>query len=82
MIRTSLILISLFSLFYGLVFLFMPNLFAEFTQAQKTNIAWLRNIGASIFGVLFIGLFLVYRNPKKNYNLFFVITKAALLWIM
>ena len=41
---------------YGLVFSFAPYFFAELTQAEPTNIAWLRNIGASICGILFLGL--------------------------
>ena len=65
MIRKSLLLISIFSLSYGLIFLLVLNFFAEITVAEKTNIAWLRNIGASIFGVLFVGLLLVYKSPKK-----------------
>ena len=79
MIRKSLILISFFSLLYGLVFFFTPNFFAEITQADKTNIAWLRNIGASISGVLFVGLILVYKSPTKNYDLFAVITITSIL---
>ena len=79
MIRFSFIFISIFSLIYGLFFLFMPNLFAELTQAENTNIAWLRNIGASICGVLFIGLLLVYRKPERNYDLFSVITITSIL---
>ena len=79
MIRISLLLISIFSLFYGLFFLFIPNIFADLTQAETTNLAWLRNIGASISGVLFIGLILVYRNPLKNYDLFAVITITSIL---
>ena len=79
MIRKSLIFISIFSLIYGFMFLIMPNFFAEITQAQKTNIAWLRNIGASICGVLFVGLLLVYRKPKENYGLFAVITITSVL---
>ena len=55
MIKISLLLISIFSLLYGLVFSFAPYFFAELTQAEPTNIAWLRNIGASICGVLFLG---------------------------
>ena len=66
MIRKSLLLISIFSLLYGLIFLLAPNFFAEITVAEKTNIAWLRNIGASISGVLFVGLLLVYKSPKKR----------------
>ena len=79
MIRKSLILISIFSLFYGLIFFLTPNFFAEVTDADRTNIAWLRNIGASISGVLFIGLLLVYKSPKKNYDLFIVITLTSVL---
>ena len=79
MIRFSLILISLFSLFYGLIFLLMPNFFADLTHAKNTNIAWLRNIGASICGILFIGLLLVYRKPERNYDLFSVITITSIL---
>ena len=79
MIRKSLIAISIFSLLYGLVFFLTPNFFAEITRADKTNIAWLRNIGASISGVLFIGLLLVYKSPKKNYDLFMVITITSVL---
>ena len=79
MIRKSLIAISIFSLLYGLFFLLTPNFFAEITRADKTNIAWLRNIGASISGILFIGLLLVYKSPKKNYDLFKVITITSIL---
>ena len=79
MIRKSLILISIFSLLYGLVFFFIPNFFAEITEADKTNIAWLRNIGASICGVLFVGLYLVNKSPRDNYDLFAVITVTSVL---
>ena len=79
MIKISLLLISIFSLLYGLVFSFAPFFFAELTQAEPTNIAWLRNIGASICGVLFLGLLLVYRSPSKNYDLFIIITVTSIL---
>ena len=79
MIKISLILISIFSLLYGLVFSFAPFFFAELTQAEPTNIAWLRNIGASICGVLFLGLLFVYRSPAKNYDLFMIITITSIL---
>ena len=52
MIKISLLLISIFSLLYGLVFFFAPYFFAELTLAEPTNIAWLRNIGASINVIL------------------------------
>ena len=79
MIKLSLLLISIFSLLYGLVFSFAPYFFAELTQAEPTNIAWLRNIGASICGVLFLGLLFVYRSPSKNYDLFMIITVTSIL---
>ena len=79
MIRKSLLLISIFSLLYGLIFLLAPNFFAEIIAAEKTNIAWLRNIGASISGVLFVGLLLVYKSPSKNYDLFLIITITSIL---
>ena len=79
MIKISLLLISIFSLLYGLVFSFAPYFFAELTQAETTNIAWLRNIGAAICGVLFLGLLLVYRSPQKNYDLFMIITITSIL---
>ena len=79
MVKISLLLISIFSLLYGLVFSFAPYFFAELTQAEPTNIAWLRNIGASICGVLFLGLLYVYRFPSKNYDLFIIITITSIL---
>ena len=79
MIKISLLLISIFSLLYGLVFSFTPYFFAELTQAETTNIAWLRNIGAAICGVLFVGLLLVYKSPSKNYDLFMIITITSIL---
>ena len=79
MIKISLLLISIFSLLYGLVFSFAPYFFAELTQAEPTNIAWLRNIGASICGVLFFGLLYVYQSPSKNYDLFMIITITSIL---
>ena len=79
MLRLSLIFISLFSLLYGLVFFLTPNFFANLTQADTTNLAWLRNIGASICGVLFLGLLIVYRRPSNNYDLFLIITVTSIL---
>ena len=79
MIKISLLLISIFSLLYGLIFSFAPFFFAELTQAEPTNIAWLRNIGASICGILFLGLLFVYRSPSKNYDLFMIITITSIL---
>ena len=37
------------------MFLLFPYWFVNFTEAEITNIAWLRNLGASIIGLLFFG---------------------------
>ena len=79
MIKNSLLLIAIFSLIYGLIFLIIPDFFVELSQAEHINIAWLRNIGASITGVLFIGLLAVYLKPSKNYDLFLIITITSIL---
>ena len=79
MIRKSLIPISFFSLLYGVIFLIFPYFFTNLTLAETTNIAWLRNIGASISGILFIGLIFVYIKPSQNYDLFLTITITSVL---
>ena len=79
MIRKSLIFIALFSLLYGLLFFFIPHFFADLTKAEHTNIAWLRNVGASICGLLFLGLLFVYKEPSTNYDLFKIITITSIL---
>ena len=79
MIRISLLVLSLFSLIYGVYFLFFPYSFANLTAADKINIAWLRNIGASITGLLFIGLFYIYINPKKSLKLLIIITITSII---
>ena len=79
MIRLSLLLLSIFSLIYGVYFLFFPINFVTLTVAEKTNIAWLRNIGASITGLLFIGLFYIYINPEKSHKLLTIITITSII---
>ena len=79
MIRLSLLVLSIFSLVYGVYFLFFPFNFVNITSAEETNIAWLRNIGASITGLLFIGLLYIYINPKKSLKLLTVITITSII---
>ena len=79
MIRLSLLLLSIFSLIYGVYFLFFPINFVTLTVAEKTNIAWLRNIGASITGLLFIGLLYIYINPEKSHKLLTIITITSII---
>ena len=79
MIRLSLLVLSIFSLVYGVYFLFFPFNFVSITAAEQINIAWLRNIGASITGLLFIGLLYIYINPKKSLKLLTIITITSII---
>ena len=79
MIRLSLLVISIFSLIYGVFFLLFPLNFVNITAAEEMNIAWLRNIGASIIGLLFIGLFYIYINPEKSHKLLTIITITSII---
>ena len=69
MIRLSLLVLSIFSLIYGVYFLLFPFNFVSITNAEEINVAWLRNIGASITGLLFIGLLYIYISPQKSLKL-------------
>ena len=79
MLRISLLILSLFSLIYGIYFLFFPLNFALLTNAEITNIAWLRNIGASITGLLFIGFLLIFIEPKNTIKILRVITITSII---
>ena len=79
MIRLSILFISIFSLIYGIYFLFFPYSFVNLTAAESTNIAWLRNLGGAITGLLFIGLFIVYLNTKGSIRLLNVIIMTSII---
>ena len=79
MIKLSLLLLSIFSLIYGVYFLFFPFNFVSTTAAEEINIAWLRNIGASITGLLFLGLLYIFINPKKSLKLLTIITITSII---
>ena len=79
MIKVSFLIIGLLSLLYGAIFLITPFWFVEFSAAQETNIAWLRSIGASIVGLLFLGCLNIYMNPKGKFELLKIITITSIL---
>tara|TARA_Y100000768_G_scaffold13305_1_gene9367 strand:- start:261 stop:644 length:384 start_codon:yes stop_codon:yes gene_type:complete len=79
MIKLSILVLSIFSLIYGVFFLFFPFNFVLITSAQEINVAWLRNIGASITGLLFIGLLYVYISPEKSLKLLTIITITSII---
>jgi|TARA_B110000438_G_scaffold301976_1_gene358309 hypothetical protein len=79
MIRYSFLLIGVLSLIYGTIFLFFPNWFVNLTMAESINIAWLRSIGSAIVGLLFLGCFSIYSNPKGKFELLKIISITSLL---
>tara|TARA_B100002051_G_C16256710_1_gene402275 strand:- start:137 stop:520 length:384 start_codon:yes stop_codon:yes gene_type:complete len=79
MIRFSILLLSIFSLIYGIYFLFFPYSFINLTEADTTNVAWLRNLGAAITGLLFFGLLIVYINTKGSIKLLNVIIITSII---
>ena len=79
MIRVSLLVLSIFSLIYGVYFLLFPFNFVSITNAEEINVAWLRNIGASITGLLFIGLLYIYISPQKSLKLLIIITITSII---
>lgn len=78
MIRSSFFLISLFSLIYGSIFLFWPNFFIYISDAESINVAWLRNIGASIVGLLFFGCLYISYKPYGKLPLLRIITITSI----
>ena len=79
MIKLSILFISIFSLIYGIYFLFFPYNFVNLTVAESTNIAWLRNLGGAITGLLFIGLLLIYLNTKGSIRILNVIIITSVI---
>ncbi len=79
MLKNFFLTISVLSLFYGILFLFLPYLFVDISIAKITNIAWLRSIGASIIGVLFFGCLSIYLNPIGKFELLKIIILTSFL---
>ena len=79
MLKNFFLTISILSLLYGILFLFLPYLFVDISIAKTTNIAWLRSIGASIIGVLFFGCLSIYLNPIGKFELLKIITLTSFL---
>jgi len=79
MIRSSFLIIGIFSLIYGLVFLITPEYFIKLSNAEYINVAWLRNIGASIIGLLFFGCISIYYKPHGKFNILKIITITSVL---
>ena len=73
------LVIGIFSLIYGIFFALYPQYFISLTHTENINIAWLRNIGASILGILFAGMMIIYYDSKGTLKLILVITITSIL---
>lgn len=82
MIRSSILLIAIISLIYGSIFLIYPIWFVNFSLAENINVAWLRNIGASVVGLLFFGCLSIYSKFKGKLTLLRIITLTSILQTM
>ena len=79
MIRFSFLLISIIAIIYGLIFFLTPFWFISLTEAETTNVAWLRNIGATIIGLLFFGCLSIYYKPQGKRAILKLITITTVL---
>ena len=79
MVRNSMLIIGLISLLYGSIFLIFPAWFVNFSDAEHINIAWLRNIGASVVGLLFCGCLSIYFKSNGKLHLLKIITITSIL---
>ena len=76
MIRISLILISIFSLLYDLVFFFTPYFFVEMTNTETTNIVCLEILEVQYMEYCLLDYFL-FIVLQQNYDLFTIITVTS-----
>ena len=67
LVKFLLILVVVLSLLTGGVFLIIPDWFITIAQAESTNVAWLRALGASMVSVQGFGLAItVFRRRDTN----------------
>jgi hypothetical protein len=77
MVKFVLILIALLSLALGGVFLIIPGWFITASQAEAVNVAWLRNLGASLVSVQGFGLAIAAFRRRDTNPLLAIITIAS-----
>lgn len=84
-IKIVLILTALLSLALGGLFLVLPSWYITLSQAESTNVAWLRNVGANLVALQGFGLLVAaFRKRDTNPLLGFVAltstAQSAALW--
>ncbi|MFW5683698.1 MAG: hypothetical protein ACOC1I_02495 [Spirochaetota bacterium] len=85
MVKFLLVLIALMSLALGGAFLTIPGWFVTLSQAEPTNVAWLRMVGAGLVSVQGLGLSIAAFRRRDTNPLVAIIAlvstiEAAALW--
>jgi hypothetical protein len=65
LLKVALILFAVFTLVYGLVYLFIPEIYVKSTGSEPVPPAWIRWFGGILIS-LGIGAIMVFRNPEKQ----------------
>ena len=65
LLKIALILFALLTLVYGLVYLFIPEIYVKSTGSEPVPSAWIRWFGGILIS-LGIGAIMVFRNPGKQ----------------
>jgi len=65
LLKVALILYAVLALAYGLVYLFIPEIYVKSTGSEPVPSAWIRWIGGILIA-LGIGAIMVFRNPGKQ----------------
>lgn len=63
----------------GFVFFLFPHFYAQLEGANFENIAWLRNLGATLISVNGIGALLASSNPNKERKLYDIVLLSSCL---
>lgn len=72
-VKIVLVVTALLSVALGGVFLIIPGWYIELSEAEAVNVAWLRNLGASLVSLQGFGLFAVaFRRRETNPLLGFI----------
>ena len=65
LLKIALILFAVLTLVYGLVYLFIPEIYVKSTGSEPIPSAWIRWFGGILIA-LGIGAIMVFRNPGKQ----------------
>jgi len=65
LLKVALILFAVLTLVYGLVYLFIPEIYVKSTGSEPIPSAWIRWFGGILIA-LGIGAIMVFRNPGKQ----------------